>query len=278
MIPQLKSIFNQNQLTQLVNLLTQRVNGLIGGKEDVANKQDSLAADGTGVKYPTVDAINNEVTLDKVLTIGNLSEQDAGVKTLKLFDEPNGSYGEVSINDSVFEVINSDGQAFISQEGGEITFYTKASLSFSSVTTNKTFTLPDKNGTFAMLDDVTTAESAANSYTDGEVATKQNLFDYSGSASGTTAVTIDDLSGGVAEFTQVIVRKTTQSFRINSNIIEATSKIIPVLVYDGAGYPVILSQKLAAGRVDFLVANLDVLTTGGTDTDASIFIEYQIVG
>jgi len=181
MIPQLKSIFNQNQLTQLVNLFTQRVNGLIGGKEDVANKQDSLAADGTGVKYPTVDAIND-------------------------------------------------------------------------------------------------ADFATETYVNNSVSTKQNTFDYSGSASGTTTVTIDDLSGGVAEFTQVITRKTTQSFRINSNIIEATSKIIPVLVYDGAGYPVILSQKLAAGRVDFLVANLDVLTTGGTDTDANIFIEYQIVG
>lgn len=184
MIPQLKSIFNQNQLTQLVNLFTQRVNGLIGGKEDVANKQDSLVADGTGVKYPTVDAIN----------AANFATE-------------------------------------------------------------------------------TYADNAASA----AAATKQNLFDYSGSASGTTTVTIDDLSGGVAEFTQTIVKKTTQSFRINSNIIEATSKIIPVLVYNGAGYPVILSQKIAAGRVDILVANLDVTGTGGANTNANILIEYQIV-
>jgi len=31
---------------------------IISGKEDVANKQNSLAIDGTGTKYPTVDAVN----------------------------------------------------------------------------------------------------------------------------------------------------------------------------------------------------------------------------
>ena len=58
MIPTLKSIFNTNQVTSLINLLTKNVTTLISGKEDVANKQDSLTPDGTGVKYPTVDAIN----------------------------------------------------------------------------------------------------------------------------------------------------------------------------------------------------------------------------
>lgn len=218
MIPQLKSIFNQNQLTQLVNLFTQRVNGLIGGKEDVANKQNSLAADVTNTKYPTVTAVNTGLATKLNLTGGTMS-------------------GPIAMGTSKITGLGT----------------------------------PTANQDAATKTYVDTAVSTA-------VATKQNLFDYSGSASGATTVTIDDLSGGVAEFTQVITRKTTQSFRINSNIIEATSKIIPVLVYDGAGYPVILSQKLASGRVDFLVANLDVLTTGGADTDANIFIEYQIVG
>lgn len=123
-----------------------------------------------------------------------------------------------------------------------------------------------------------TALNSANSYTDLSVSGKQDLFDYSGSASGTTSVTINGVKGGVAEFTQVIAKRTVQSFRINSNIIESTSKIIPVLVYNGSGYPFILSQKVAGGRVDILVANGDLYGTGGTDTNASIFIEYQIVG
>jgi hypothetical protein len=35
------------------------------GKENTANKQNSLAVDGTGVKFPTVDAVNNLSFIDK---------------------------------------------------------------------------------------------------------------------------------------------------------------------------------------------------------------------
>lgn len=38
----------------------------ISGKENISNKQNSLAADGTGVKYPTVDAINKEFFLPAI--------------------------------------------------------------------------------------------------------------------------------------------------------------------------------------------------------------------
>ena len=59
MIPTLKSIFNTNQVTSLINLLTKNVTDLISGKEDVANKQNSLTADVTNTKYPTVTAVNS---------------------------------------------------------------------------------------------------------------------------------------------------------------------------------------------------------------------------
>ena len=123
-------------------------------------------------------------------------------------------------------------------------------------------------------------EDAANKlYVDDLVATKQPLFDYLGTGTGTTAVTINDFKGGTATFTQVVNKKSSQYFRINSDqITSATTKIIVTLVYDGAGYPIIASQKLALGRVDILVVNPDILTTGGTNTDVSIDIQYQIVG
>jgi hypothetical protein len=73
MIPQLKSIFNQNQLTSLINLLTQNVNALIAGKEDVSNKQNSLAPDVTNTKYPTVTAVNTGLALKLNLTGGTMS-------------------------------------------------------------------------------------------------------------------------------------------------------------------------------------------------------------
>jgi len=46
---------------------------IISGKEDVANKQNSLAIDGTGTKYPTVDAVN-AIDLQKVLDVGSYAE------------------------------------------------------------------------------------------------------------------------------------------------------------------------------------------------------------
>lgn len=109
------------------------------------------------------------------------------------------------------------------------------------------------------------------------LALKQNLFDYSGSAISTSSVTINDKKGGVARFTRVIPPLDFRVLTINSNLISSTSKIIPVLVYSGAGFPVILSQSVTATRVDFIVANLDVDGSGGLDTDATLSIQYQIV-
>jgi len=40
-----------------------RVNALITVKENTANKQNSLTTDGTGIKFPTVDAVNTGLTL-----------------------------------------------------------------------------------------------------------------------------------------------------------------------------------------------------------------------
>ena len=233
MIPQLKSIFNQNQLTSLVNLLTQTVNTLIAGKEDVANKQNSLAADGTNTKYPTVTAVNAGLALKLNLTGGTMS-------------------GPIAMGTSK---ITGLGTPTANQDAA------------TKVYVDTTASTAESN-----------AIAAAKDYTDGEVATKQNLFDYSLSVSGVTAVTMDGVQGGTATFTQVVAKKSSQYFRINSDQISATSKIIVTLVYDGNGYPIIASQKLATNRVDILVVNPDILTTGGTNTDASISIQYQIVG
>ena len=73
MIPTLKSIFNTNQVTSLINLLTKNVTDLISGKEDVANKQNSLATDVTNTKYPTVTAVNAGLATKLSLTGGTMS-------------------------------------------------------------------------------------------------------------------------------------------------------------------------------------------------------------
>jgi len=73
MIPTLKSIFNTNQVTSLINLLTKNVTELISGKEDVANKQNSLATDVTNTKYPTVTAVNSGLATKLSLSGGTMS-------------------------------------------------------------------------------------------------------------------------------------------------------------------------------------------------------------
>ena len=47
----------------------------ISGKEDIANKQNSLAVDGTGIKFPTVDAVNTGLALkaDQIASFSQLA-------------------------------------------------------------------------------------------------------------------------------------------------------------------------------------------------------------
>jgi hypothetical protein len=246
MIPQLKSIFNQNQLTSLINLLTQNVNALIAGKENVSNKQNSLAPDVTNTKYPTVTAVNTGLALKLNLTGGTMSGAIA-MGTNKITGLGNPSSNQDAATKFYVDTITN------------------------AVSTNAT--------------DYTDSETAnavtyANAYTDTEVATKQNLFDYSGAATATSSVTIDNKKGGVATFTRVIPAKDCRTLTLNSNFILSTSKIIPVLVYksSGDGFPVILSQAVVAGKVDFIIANLDADGSGGLDTNDSLLIQYQIVG
>ncbi len=246
MIPQLKSIFNQNQLTSLVNLLTKTVNTLIAGKEDVANKQNSLAVDATNTKYPTVTAVNTGLATKLNLTGGTMTGAIA-MGTNKIT-----GLGTPTANQDATTKVYVD--TLVNTASSALTDYVDAE-------TGNVYSL-------------------AKDYTDTQVATKQDLFDYSGAATASSSVTIDNKKGGVATFTRVIPAKDYRILTLNSNLIFSTSKIIPVLVYkdSGAGFPVILSQFVIAGKVDFIIANLDADGSGGLDTNDSLLIQYQIVG
>lgn len=57
-------------------------------KENIANKQNSLAIDGTGTKYPTVDAVNT-IDLQQVLTNGTYAEFDGDSRNSAYFLDGN---------------------------------------------------------------------------------------------------------------------------------------------------------------------------------------------
>ncbi len=229
-------------------------------------------------------------TLNQVLTTGNTSQLNASIRTLGLFDPTYVNYGNVSLNNNVFIITNSFETQVIKMQDAVFSLgfhYNNKTVNLDSqlLSANRTFAFPDIDGTFAMTSYVDTAAStaegnaitSANEYTDSKLLTKQDKFDYSGSAIGTSPLTINDFKGGVAQFTNVITRNTSSTLRIESDQITATSKIIYSLNYNGAGFPQILSHSISLGIVEFKIVNTDPTLGTGTTTNASLFIEYQIV-
>jgi len=83
-------------------------------KENIENKQNNLTPDGTGTKYPTVDAVNT-IDLQKVINVGGYAEVDGGSSYATILggtaydrevrlniEDSVGNYSKLSIfNDSV---------------------------------------------------------------------------------------------------------------------------------------------------------------------------------
>ena len=137
--------------------------------ENVANKSTNVNLGTSNTLYPTQNAVktyvdaNTAPTLDDVLTNGNTSLLDAKAGTVGLFDAVNGDYGTVALSDDVFSVQNFSGEPMLNIDkgsGGILEFFKSPtiaeSINASALTVSRTHTLPDKNGTFAMLDDITT--------------------------------------------------------------------------------------------------------------------------
>ena len=99
--------------------------------------------------------IGGAPTLNDVLTNGNLSQQDAGIKTLGLYDTANVGYGSVRLNAGVFEIRNANTNLVIRNENNSFRIHNFTNLDTSLVASSRTFTFPNKNGTFAMLSDIT---------------------------------------------------------------------------------------------------------------------------
>lgn len=148
--------------------------------ENVSNKQNSLAVDGTNTKYPTVTAINTGLDLKANLNhpglTGNVKTTgDQGVSGEKFFSSVinftkttiAARYeGPINLNINTLTSSVYAGACVIGSLNGSFAFasgnYGRAIFStFNIGTTARTFTLPDKNGTVAMISDIPVALSGS---------------------------------------------------------------------------------------------------------------------
>jgi hypothetical protein len=135
--------------------------------ENVANKSTNVNLGTSNTLYPTQNAVKAYVdgkpvpTLDEVLTAGNTSNFEIGVGKLNVFDAGFSTFGQVAFNADTYTFLDSLPNDIFSVKDGEINIFSNAGTIAAKIESNllsvsRTFNLPNKNGTFAMLDDITT--------------------------------------------------------------------------------------------------------------------------
>ena len=144
--------------------------------ENVANKSTDVNLGTSDTLYPSQNAVktyvdaNANATLNNVLTNGNTSLLDAKVGTVGLFDVSNGDYGKIELNDSqvVFSGVTNDPIIGVDGTSSVLNLFPNVgiteTINYAGITVNRTHTLPDKNGTFAMLDDITTGVESVTGF------------------------------------------------------------------------------------------------------------------
>jgi hypothetical protein len=216
----------------------------ISGKEDVANKQNSLVVDGTGIKYPTVDAVNAGLitipTLQSVLNAGNYAELDNGQSWIDVLGGNEyyrvfnvALYSGNGVNNSTeFYLTPTDINFYNSgtlKEGGmnvnsgEIYLFSKnktlnqtTSLRFANPIAGSTLFLPAKatsgNYTLATLDDIPTPLDISSKE---DIANKQNSLAADGT--GIKYPTVDAVNAGLVTKVSIAGDTMTGHLQINAS-------------------------------------------------------------
>jgi hypothetical protein len=234
----------------------------------VASARTFTFPDKSGTFAMLSDITGTVPTLDQVLTTGSISQQNASIRTLGLYDPTYVSYGNVSLNNNVFIITNSFSTQVIKMQD------TVFSLGFHSnskivnldsflLSANRTFTFPNTDGTFAMT-----------SYVDTAVATRQLNYNLTNTGSGATNVTINATSG-VATFTQTLSAKSNAYYNIDNTSILAGDKVEFSLYYEGAGFPIIMHYNTVANRIRLHVGNVAVDGGSGTATNADLVVTFR---
>jgi hypothetical protein len=242
----------------------------VTGKENVSNKQNSLAPDVTNTKYPTVTAVNTGLATKLNLTGGTVT--GGGGYTYELLDEG----FVVTQGTSIVNISNSG----INIQGAG------TQLSFPDSTIQTTAGLPLTGGTMSgaiamgtskitgLGNPIGNQDAATKFYVDGLVSKVQLEYQLTNTATGTTSVTINATSG-VATFTQVLGRKSNAYYEINNTSIAAGDFIECNLFYTGAGFPILMHYQTISNRIRLHIGNVAVDGGAGTDTNADLVVTFR---
>ena len=141
-----------NESIQPDDILVCTSRKVVAGK--IKNQTKSLSIQNL-TTYINTSSTND---LDQVLSNGNISLLNANIGQLGLWDAPNGAYANVSMNDGIFTINNYNGIPILISDSG-YTFVINngnAAATFvnSLTTTSRGYTLPDQDGTLALIEDI----------------------------------------------------------------------------------------------------------------------------
>ena len=142
----------------------------------------------------------SSLTLDQVLNNGNTSIEHAYIGELGLWDNAEGNYVRLSIQDSVFNIVDSEDETIAEIDKNGISFFGgyTSSISTNAPTANRQYNLPNKSGTIALTDDIpaTNNYGLATQIGDSEIVTNVEKSLISSDKLGTLTIPADTFKVG----------------------------------------------------------------------------------
>ncbi|WP_333809137.1 hypothetical protein [Flavobacterium sp.] len=147
---------------------------------------------------------NEPETLQTVTNRGMTTSNSITIGGMKIYDSVADFYSEISVNDGVFSVDAYQGRLLNCEYGY---FYFKntdgylSNISNASLTSNRLYTLPNKSGTFALLDDIV-APTLQSTLLDSNLGTRLtpisstiNGFNLNKSVNGSVGFVVKNTDG-----------------------------------------------------------------------------------
>jgi hypothetical protein len=181
---------------------------LIGTSTKIVNGQPKNATKNFSIADLT-GFIKQNISLNDVLLVDNVSLLDAKIGKLYLYDTPVVDYGNISLNQNRFSFNTvTHSEVFRAQRDMFSSFSSlgyRGSFEVSNITTNRIWDFPDKSGTVALLSDVPVVSTPTLQDVTDEGNATTNTIQVAGITSGNFAsdgysVVVSDSNDGIPNF------------------------------------------------------------------------------